>query len=87
MSKADAKKPPNLWTAQRIKKYLSEGVSVNAYDEDGWTALGRALVDTPELVPFLVEQGADVTNKPASDSGYTPIQLAGAFSTEYETLC
>lgn len=81
MTTQNTKKPPNLWTAQRIKKYLSEGVSVNACDEDGWTALGRALVDTPELVPYLVEQGADVTNKPASDSGYTPIQLAAKHAT------
>ena len=55
-------------------------MSVNAYDEDGWTALGRALVDTAQLVPFLIERGADVSNKPASDSGYTPIQLAGNFN-------
>ncbi len=50
-----------VWAKQpieKIKALIEKGANVNAYDENGWTALIRAR--TAETTKLLLEAGADV---------------------------
>lgn len=60
---------------ERIELFMKAGMSVNAKDNDGHTALMRASAyDNFEMVKLLIEKGADVNA--GDNDGYTVLMLA-----------
>ena len=58
-----------------MQNALNAGASINAVDEDGWTALMLAVNYTSELIiEFLIKKGIDLTLK--DDDGYTALDMA-----------
>ncbi len=56
------------------KVLLEHGSDPNSYDFKGSSALMLALVNTPEIVPLLIQKGADINCK--DDNGFTPLMIA-----------
>ncbi len=67
-----------------VKLALNEGVSVNAVDHEGFTALHRALAENqPELAQTLLDHGADVNAAVKTEgefTGMTPLMMASVWS-------
>jgi len=67
-----------------VKLALNEGVSVNAVDHEGFTALHRAIAENqPDLAQTLLDHGADVNAAVQTEgefTGMTPLMMASAWS-------
>jgi tetratricopeptide (TPR) repeat protein len=66
-----------------LKQALQQGASVNSVDDEGFTVLHRALMESqPDLVQTLLENGADVNVaiKSGAYEGITPLMMASAAS-------
>lgn len=62
---------------ERIELFLKAGMDINAKDNDGHTALMRALAyDNFEMVKLLIEKGADINAR--DNDGYTVLMLASS---------
>jgi hypothetical protein len=57
---------------------LNQGVSVNAVNEDGWTALMKAVYEgNADLVQLLIARGAAVDKQ--ENAGWTALMMASQF--------
>jgi len=66
-----------------LKEALKQGAPVNSVDDEGFTALHRALMESqPDLVQTLLDNGADVNAaiKSGAVAGITPLMMASAAS-------
>jgi ankyrin repeat protein len=63
------------WNIETFAWLISEGVAVDARDDDGYTALFHAAVrHNPQVVRLLLNSGADVNAR--SNGGRTPLMAA-----------
>jgi tetratricopeptide (TPR) repeat protein len=67
-----------------VKLALTQGVSVNVVDHEGFTALDRAIAENqPDLAQTLLDHGADVNAAVKADgefTGMTPLMMAATWS-------
>jgi tetratricopeptide (TPR) repeat protein len=66
-----------------LKEALKHGAPVNSVDDEGFTVLHRALMESqPELVQTLLDNGADVNAaiKSGTNAGMTPLMMASVAS-------
>jgi len=67
--------------ADGVKLALQQGVPVNSVDNEGFTALHRALRENlPDVIQTLLDNGADVNAaiQSGTDAGTTPLMMASA---------
>lgn len=72
----------------RVKRFLSEGCDINAFDELGKTPLHYAVEkERFEVAQYLIEQGADVNAHHEPSVGNTPLaEIAGNCSLRIAKL-
>ncbi len=66
--------------SKEIEAAIKAGANVNAKNEQGWTALMSAAMNSEQAVSLLLDAGADVNAK--DDSGNTPLIMAARRSAE-----
>ena len=55
---------------ERVDFFLDAGIDINHQDEDGWSAFYYAALTRPDILPYLIEKGANPVLRLPDDSSF-----------------